>query len=126
MFAVRFKRVDIVPIAIAVVLPLVLFLIFAISRGADADYFTVSYAGQDRADETYSLDKDQRLTLTGNGYTLEVEVKDGAVSVVSSNCPGHDCVRTGAVRKAGSSIVCIPAGIVITVGGGGDYDALAG
>jgi hypothetical protein len=126
MFAVRFKRADIVPIAIAVVLPLFFFLIFAVSQSADADYFTVSYAGQDRAGETYSLGEDRRLTLTGNGYTLEIEVKDGAVAVVSSDCPGCDCVRTGAVRKAGSSIVCIPAGIVITVGGGGDYDALAG
>ena len=126
MFALRFKRADIAPIAIAVVLPLVLFLVFALSRGADAEYFTISYAGQDRPTETYSLGEDRRLTPTGNGYTLEVEVKDGAVAVVSSDCPGCDCVRTGAVRKSGSSIVCIPAGIVITVGCGGDYDALAG
>lgn len=126
MFAVRFKRADIAPIALAVVLPFVLFLILALSQSADAEYFTISYAGQDRPTETYSLGEDRRLTLTGNGYTLEIEVKDGTVAVVSSDCPGCDCVRTGAMRKAGSSIVCIPAGIVITVGGGGDYDALAG
>ena len=126
MFALRFKRADIILIALFIALPLVLFLFFTLSRGADADYFTISYAGQDRPTETYSLGEDRRLTLTGNGYTLEIEVKGGAISVVSSDCPGCDCVRTGAVSKAGSSIVCIPAGIVITVGGGGDYDALAG
>lgn len=59
---------------------------------------------------------------THNGYTLTVtaEETEGGVAlrVTSSDCPGEDCVRTGAIRHAGESIVCLPAGIVITLTGG--------
>lgn len=62
-----------------------------------------------------------------NGCTLTVECSDGAVTVTQSDCPGQDCVHSGAISRAGQSIVCLPARIVIElVGTGADYDLVTG
>ncbi len=58
-------------------------------------------------------------TYTGNGHTLTLEVKEGQVQVLDSDCPGQDCVHSGAISRAGQSIVCLPARIVIHLESGG-------
>ena len=77
----------------------------------------------------------ERLTLadaerdyTNNGYTVHVAVTPDGVRVDHADCPTQDCVRTGVIFRAGQSIVCQPARVVITIVGGGDagYDAVAG
>ena len=76
---------------------------------------------------TYSLSEDRRIELTSNGYTLSVEIRNGEVSVTESDCPDRTCVRTGKIGKAGQTIICIPAKIVIEVTGGGtDEDFVIG
>ena len=51
----------------------------------------------------------------------------GAVSVTQSDCPGQDCVHSGAVSRAGQSIVCLPARIVVELVGAADgYDLVTG
>lgn len=80
-------------------------------------------------------------TYTNNGISLTVAasaiVEQDAqtakqsetlgVRVLESNCPTQDCVHTGQISKAGQSIVCLPARIVITlVGTNTDYDVIAG
>ena len=54
-------------------------------------------------------------TYANNGYTLTVTATGGAVSVTQSDCPGQDCVHTGAISRAGQSIVCLPAQVVISI-----------
>ena len=62
-------------------------------------------------------------TYANNGYTLTVTAAGGAVSVTQSDCPGQDCVHSGAVSRAGQSIVCLPARIVVELVGAADgYD----
>ena len=50
------------------------------------------------------------------------------VAVTASDCPGGDCVRTGAITQSGESIVCLPARVVIQLEGGTDsgVDAVIG
>ena len=49
------------------------------------------------------------------------------VSVTQSDCPGQDCVHSGAVSRAGQSIVCLPARIVVELVGAADgYDLVTG
>ena len=74
-------------------------------------------------------------TYTNNGYTLTVvpagdspllSAPDG-LCVSESDCPNQDCVRRGVISKAGQSIVCLPARIVIELqGGSGGVDAVLG
>ena len=52
-------------------------------------------------------------TVTSRGYTLHIAAEGGAVSVTDSDCPTQDCVHTGAISRAGQSIVCLPAQVVV-------------
>ena len=68
----------------------------------------------------YPLDKDATIDVDGH---CTVSVKDGAVSVISSDCPGKDCVHHKPISMTGERIVCLPNGIVIRISGDG-VDAL--
>ena len=62
-----------------------------------------------------------------DGYTLTVAVENGAVRVSESDCPNQDCVHSGAISRAGQSIVCLPARVAVTLeGAASDYDLIAG
>lgn len=97
--------------------------------GAEVDRFTLAQA----AEET--------RTYTNNGVTLTVapcatakrdaetrtQTETAGVRVASSDCPTQDCVHTGQISRAGQSIVCLPAHIVITLAGAdADYDLITG
>ena len=97
--------------------------------GAEVDRFALAQA----AEET--------RTYTNNGVTLTVapcatvkrdaetrtQTETAGVRVVSSDCPTQDCVHTGQISRAGQSIVCLPAHIVITLAGtDADYDLITG
>ena len=65
--------------------------------------------------------EDGERTYSHNGYTLTVELRpDGApgLRVTASDCPTQDCVHTGAITRAGQSIVCLPARIILQLEGG--------
>jgi len=67
------------------------------------------------------LSVDATYEVQGTAGIVTVEVHDGTVRVVRSDCPDHTCVRMGAVSTAGSVIACVPNGVVLRVGGeGGD------
>ena len=66
-------------------------------------------------------------TYESRGYTLTVTVENGAVRVSESDCPNQDCVHSGAISRAGQSVVCLPARIAVTLeGAAADYDLIAG
>ena len=78
---------------------------------------------------------EEERTYTNNGITLTVagsaivqqDTETPGVRVTQSDCPTQDCVHTGQISRAGQSIVCLPARIVITlVGTNADYDVIAG
>ena len=57
---------------------------------------------------------------TGNGLTLHAVFTEGGAQVTHSECPTQVCVHTGRVTHRGQSIICLPAGITITLEGGTD------
>lgn len=66
-------------------------------------------------------------TYENNGYTLTVRAADGAVRVSESDCPGQDCVHSGSITRAGQSIVCLPARLIVELSGTADgYDLVTG
>ena len=60
------------------------------------------------------LDTEQEFTVDA-AYSNTVSVHDGKISVITSNCPGEDCVRCGAIRTSGRSIVCLPNKLEIRI-----------
>lgn len=48
-------------------------------------------------------------------YHNVFEIENGAVRVTYTDCPGHQCEKSGAVSAAGQSIVCAPNHVSATI-----------
>ncbi len=97
------------------------------SRGNDAGDLTAVVTVDGVETERVPLKDfpDGERTYSGNGYTLHVRLADGpGLYVAEADCPTQDCVHTGTITRAGQSIVCLPARIIIRLEGGAvDRDA---
>ena len=77
----------------------------------------------DRCALTELPDSDHGGVYSHNGYTLRVGLSypiypdKPCIRVVESDCPTQDCVHTGEIYRAGQSIVCLPARIIIQLEG---------
>lgn len=66
---------------------------------------------------------DNDSVYSHNGYTLKLGMSypiypdKPCIRVVESDCPTQDCVHTGEIYRAGQSIVCLPARIIIALEG---------
>ena len=66
---------------------------------------------------------DAEQAYSANGYTLCVSLDQEiypdrlGIHVEASDCPTQDCVHTGTITRAGQSIVCLPARIIIQLEG---------
>ncbi len=75
------------------------------------------------------MDKEQVIELDDGTYHLTVRVSAAGAYVSSSDCPTQDCVHTGVIRRAGQSIVCLPAQVVVYLEGtpaAGQPDVIVG
>ena len=75
---------------------------------------------------TVSLDQPQEFPVEGD-YCNVITVKDGAIAITDSDCPGRDCVHSGKIHSPGRSLVCLPNGLEIRiVSGQSDVDFVVG
>ncbi|MGI6167193.1 MAG: NusG domain II-containing protein [Eubacteriales bacterium] len=114
-------------IATAAVLLAAVFLLAAGSfSGSGAGYVEITV--RSRGTERFDLYHDREIEIESNGITLTVKIENGGVWVGHSDCPDQVCVYTGRIEKGGESIICAPAGVAITITGGGgrDVDHVAG
>lgn len=75
------------------------------------------------------MDKEQVIELDDGTYHLTVRVSAAGAYVSHSDCPTQDCVHTGAISRAGQSIVCLPAQVVVYLEGtpaAGQPDVIVG
>lgn len=75
------------------------------------------------------MDKEQVIELDDGTYHLTVRVSADGAYVSHSDCPTQECVRTGVIRRAGQSIVCLPAQVVVYLEGtpaAGQPDVIVG
>lgn len=68
-----------------------------------------------------SLSVDQTIYL-GN---VRIDIKNGAIAFIDSDCPTHACVKAGWLKVPGASAACLPNRISITVTGESGVDAVA-
>ena len=108
-------RNDAILIAVLLILggALALFLWFTRQSGG---YVSVQVDGETLME--LPLSKDAWIVLGEGEHTNTLVIENGAVQVVEASCPDQVCVRQGAVRYEGESIVCLPHKLVITVKGG--------
>lgn len=77
----------------------------------------------DSAVRTVPLDRTESYAVSSGGHSLTVSVENGSVRVTQSSCPGGDCMHTGAISRAGQSIVCMPGRVVVKIIGEESADA---
>ena len=118
-------RNDVLLIAVLTALggALALFLWFTRQTGG---YVSVQVDGKPLME--LPLNENTRVVLGEGGHTNILVIEDGTAQVVEASCPDQVCVRQGAVRYAGESIVCLPHRLVVTVVGGQEngVDSIAG
>ena len=64
--------------------------------------------------QTLSLEADTSIEITGK-YTNVITVENGGIAITASDCPGQDCVHSGAIHTSGRSIVCLPNAVEVRV-----------
>lgn len=60
------------------------------------------------ADQTFSIREE-------TGKDIELQIKDGAIRFLSSDCPDKICVNTGFLREDNDVAVCLPNRVAVTV-----------
>ncbi len=117
----RFRRGDAVAIATVLVFALALLLLLVFSRSAEKMSIAKVYQDGTLLCEL-PLDRDTEYTVDG-AYRNVITVRSGTVAITESNCPGGDCIHTGAISTGGRSIVCLPNRVEIFLSGESDVDA---
>ena len=122
----KFNRYDAMIAAVVALLAVAVALWFYLPK-AQAGRLTavITQHGQEmrRVELTPGLDKDLTVELDDGTYHLTVRISGDGVYVSDSDCPTQDCVHTGTIRRAGQSIVCLPAQVVIHLEGAASADA---
>lgn len=75
----------------------------------------------------YVLEENRTVRIEGQGgYNLLV-IENGEAWLGEADCPNQLCVKTGKIRYAGQSIVCLPHKLAVRiVGGASSLDAVTG
>lgn len=99
----------VLPLIFFIILSAVLFILF--SPEGDGDRVRVKLDGAVIGE--YPLDED--ITVTLNGGSNIMVIKNGKVCMESADCPDKICVRQGWVSRMGECITCLPNRLVIEV-----------
>ena len=97
----RFQKGDIFAIVLVVVLAVV--TVFCFLPKADTDAREVQIYQNGQLLKTLDLTGEQEVIVTDK-YRNTVTVADGKVAITASDCPGEDCVHSGAICAPGRSI----------------------
>lgn len=110
------------------VLCLCLILVIAVALGSffflkpKGNSATVRIGGE--IAETLSLRINGEYTFENNGISLTVQVKDQTIGITHSTCKDKLCVQSGFLQTTGTSAVCLPAELSVTVEGTSFSDAI--
>lgn len=106
------KKRDIVLAAVLLILGIVGVLIvkYGLKTGSTADVYI-----DDKLVQTLDMSVDDEYTFQTDKGSNTVEVRNGAVSMKSADCPDKVCVRMGTKNRNGETITCLPHKMVIEV-----------
>jgi len=120
------KKADCIIIAVVVALSALLYFVFY-QNPTDEMRVSISIDGETVRSDRITDIESQIVIENSYGRNI-IEIKDGAVEVIWSNCVSQVCVRTGKISRPGEVIVCLPHHLLIAVEDGRqpeDIDAVA-
>lgn len=99
---------------------------FFVEADAPLEVF-VQYKGEEIG--RYPLDTNQLVDLLEDGHSNIIEIKEGQVTMIESDCNDQICVKTAPIDRPGQSIVCLPHQLFVEIVGGteegDDLDAIS-
>ena len=129
----KFNRRDaLVALAVALLAAVTALLFYLPRTQSDQLTLVITVGGQEQSRTPVTQLPDGPVRIEGRGgYTLTLSPSysdlpfspEWSVRGSDSDCPGQDCVHTGAISRAGQSIVCLPAQVVISLVGAATPDA---
>ncbi|MBQ3286812.1 MAG: NusG domain II-containing protein [Firmicutes bacterium] len=100
-----------------------LLLGFAAAPEEEGAYIVVTQNGLTIGE--YPLSEDADIHIDWQGHSNLLLIREGKAYMAEANCPDGYCLRQGQVHLARQTIVCLPARLVITVGGEEGPDAIS-
>jgi hypothetical protein len=93
--------------------------VFAFGRDsyAGARHVVVAVSGKNVLE--LPLEANAVRTVAGPVGNTTVEIENGRVRVLDSDCPNHTCIQMGAIDHPGEVIVCVPNQVMVTIRGSG-------
>ena len=129
MFRSRFSVSDLLVILSLLCIAGLLFCLHLLPAQSDPTARFLSVRTPDGT-VSYPLSVDREFSVTSNGITLVIGIRDGRACVLDANCPDRICLHTGWISRRGETVICAPAAVRLTVtdakGGDGDADAIIG
>jgi hypothetical protein len=110
-----FKK-DMIFVAVLLFLTLAVAGICHAVTKAEGNLVVVSIDGETY--ETYSLEKDQTITVQTSYGTNTFTISDGKVFMEDADCPDKICTGHSAITNANETIICLPHRFVIEIKGG--------
>ena len=110
--SLQFRKGDILAIAAVVLLAAFVAVCF-IPKNSDLPVQAEVYLEGELV-KTVPLDQDTSFEITGK-YKNLIAVENGKIAITASDCPGEDCVHSGAISASGRSVVCLPNGVEVRV-----------
>ena len=99
----------------AVILTAAVLLIFLLRPRSKTEPLAAVVDFGDGITETIPLDEDHDYLYDVGDYIVHLQVKDGAVAFLDSQCPDHVCEQFGWLSEQDAWAACVPAGVYVTV-----------
>ncbi len=97
---------------IAAVIILLLVSVFSFTKKGE----TVSIYINGELYKEVKLSENTQIKVESSYGTNTVVIKDGAVNIKDSDCPGKDCEK-GSIKNSSSSLVCLPNRLTVIIDG---------
>ena len=108
----RFRKGDVLAIVLVAVIAVVVAVCF-LPKSQNGPVQAQVYQ-QGVLLKSLPLDTDISFEVTGK-YTNTITVENGKIAITASDCPGEDCVHSGAIHSSGRSLVCLPNEVEVRV-----------
>lgn len=99
-------------------------IILALSIAASVSFIIFSASRKPGSNAVITIDNETKITMNltekkkTESFELEgavIEVRNGKIGVIGSDCPDKICVHTGFISKKGEKIVCLPKKLIIEI-----------
>ncbi len=112
------KKKDIILLVVLLVIAGGSFLAYWLISGEVGENGEVVISIEGETYGTYSLNKNQTITIPGRLGDNVLTIKDGYAKMESAECPDQVCVNHPAIHNKKEMIICLPNEIIVEVSDG--------